>query len=301
MTANTCSSLTGKPFGIQRVCRVWQHPRATFYQSRQRRDAAMTLARHRPGKRGPKPKLSDKRLLALIQEDLQNSPFIGEGHRKVWARLKCGQGIRVGRNRVLRLMRDNNLLSPHRPRRPANKHEGEIITCAPDVMWGADGTRVFTAKDGWAWVFAAVDHFNAECVGHHSCKKGDRLAALEPVSQAVQEHFGNLEQDAARGLSLRMDSGTQYLSDHFQNQIKFWGIAPSFAFIEQPETNGVVERFFRTLKEQIIYGRVYETVEDLRVAVDKFVELYNAEWRIERLGFLSPSEARKNYLTRLAA
>jgi len=261
----------------------------------------MTLERQKPGKRGPKPRLSDKRLLALIQEDLKSTPFIGEGHRKVWARLKFGQGIKVGRNRVLRLMRNNNLLSPHRPRRPANKHEGEIITCAPDVMWGADGTRVFTAKDGWAWVFAAVDHFNAECVGHHACKKGDRFAALEPVSQAVKEHFGTLEKNAARGLSLRMDNGTQYLSDRFQNQIKFWGMAPSFAFIEQPETNGVVERFFRTLKEQIVYGRVYETVADLRTAVDKFVKLYNAEWRIERLGFLSPTEAREKYLTRLAA
>lgn len=297
MTANAHSALTGKPFGIERVCRVWEYPRATFYQHR----AVAAFGKPNPGKRGPKPKLSDEQLLELIRQDLKNSPFIGEGHRKVWARLKFGQGIKVSRNRVLRIMRENNLLSPHRPKRPANKHEGEIITAAPDVMWGADGTRVFTAKDGWTWVFAAVDHFNAECVGHHACKKGDRFAALEPVSQAVQDHFGALSQGAARGLSLRMDNGTQYLSDHFQNQIKFWGIAPSFAFIEQPETNGVVERFFRTLKEQIIYGRVYETVEDLRVAVDKFVEIYNAEWRIERLGFLSPTEARKNYLTRLAA
>lgn len=296
MIANRCSTLTGRPFGIERVCRVWQHPRSTFYQRR----SVVRLERRKPRKRGPKPKVSDERLLALIREDLENSPFIGEGHRKVWSRVKFGKGVKVGRNRVLRLMRENNLLSPHRPRRLDNKHKGEIITAAPDLMWGVDGTRVFTAKDGWAWVFAAVDHFNAECVGRYACKKGDRFAALEPVSQAVKKHFGSLEKEAARGLSLRMDSGTQYLSDLFQNQLKFWGIAPSFAFIEQPQTNGVVERFFRTLKEQIIYGRVYETVEELRVAVDKFVELYNREWRIERLGFLSPTEARKNYLTRTA-
>jgi len=93
-----------------------------------------------------------------------------------------------------------------------------------------------------------------------------------------------------------MDNGSQYLSEHFQNQLKFWGIAPSFAFVEHPQTNGVVERFFRTLKEQIIYGRIYQTVEDLRVAVDKFVELYNGESRIERLGFLSPKQARENVM-----
>jgi len=42
-----------------------------------------------------------------------------------------------------------------------------------------------------------------------------------------------------------MDHGTQYLSDHFTNQIRFWGIEPSYAFLEEPQTNGVVERFNR--------------------------------------------------------
>ncbi len=46
-----------------------------------------------------------------------------------------------------------------------------------------------------------------------------------------------------------MDHGTQYLSDHFLNQLRYWGITPSFAFVEQPQTNGVAERFNRTLKD----------------------------------------------------
>ena len=54
-----------------------------------------------------------------------------------------------------------------------------------------------------------------------------------------------------------MDHGTQYLSDHFLQQIRYWGIRPSFGFVEEPETNGVVERENRTLKEQAIYGRVF--------------------------------------------
>jgi len=297
MTAQTCSNATGKPFGVERVCRVWKYPRATFYQRR----SAITLKKQKPGKRGPKTQVSDQQLLALVREDLAKSPFTGEGHRKPYARLKFRDGLRVGKNRVLRIMRENNLLSPRRPKKAPRLHDGEIITDAPNSMWGTDGTKVFTLKEGWAWTFATVDHFNAECLGQHTCKIGDRFAALEPVSQAVQKEFGHLQEQVARGLQLRHDRGTQYLSDHFQNQIKFWGIAPSFAFIEQPQTNGVVERFFRTMKEQIIFGRVYQTVDELRTAVDKFVNLYNAEWRIERLGFVSPTEARKNYLTRLAA
>jgi transposase InsO family protein len=59
-----------------------------------------------------------------------------------------------------------------------------------------------------------------------------------------------------------MDHGTQSLADDFQNQLKHWGITPSFAFVEQPQTNGVAERFNRTLKEQVIHGRTYRNLEE---------------------------------------
>lgn len=57
------------------------------------------------------------------------------------------------------------------------------------------------------------------------------------------------------------------------NQIKPWGITPSFALLEPPQTNGVAERFIRALKEQAIYGRTFETIEEVRQAVSKFGEL----------------------------
>lgn len=78
---------------------------------------------------------------------------------------------------------------------------------------------------------------------------------------ALSGHYGGVRAGVARGLSLRMDHGTQYLSEHFQNQFKFGGIEQGFAFGEQPQTYGVAERFNRTLKEQVIHGRVFQTLE----------------------------------------
>ena len=66
-----------------------------------------------------------------------------------------------------------------------------------------------------------------------------------------------------------MDHGSQYLSDHFTNQIKFWGIQPSYAFVAEPQTNGVAERFNRTLKEQIIHGRCARCPDAGRNAPDR--------------------------------
>ena len=237
----TTSATTGRRYGLKRVCRTWERSHSAFYARRARL--------RRPergdgqGRRGPTPALSDVQLLAAIRSDLARSQFQGEGHRKVHARLRILDDIRVSRTRVLRVMRAQGLLSTHRGRQgEMQAHEGTIVTSAPDVMWGTDGVRVFTAEDGWVWTFAAVDHWNAACVGWHVCKVGNRFAALEPVAQGLRRHYGSVEADVARGLALRMDHGSQYLSDHFLNQLRYWGIHPSFSFVEEPETNGVVER-----------------------------------------------------------
>jgi len=232
MTVAT-SPAVKRRYGVERVCAAFDVPWSTFYAWRgnETQEQPPTPA----GKRGPKPRLTDAELLVAIREDLASSPFEGEGHRKVWTRLRVLSEIRVARKRVLRVMRENHLLSPHRVRQGAAKqHDGHILTDAPNVMWGTDGTRVFTVDDGWVLVFAVVEHWNAECLGWHVCKVGDRFNALQPVGMAVQEVFGAVCRDIARGIALRMNYGTQYLSDHFLNPIRFWGLAASFAFIEEP-------------------------------------------------------------------
>ena len=293
--SGTASGATDRPYGVKLVCHTWEQPRSSYYADRRVSGLPVELAQ--PGKRGPKTALTDAELLELIRADLTVSPFQGEGHRKVWARLRVRDGVKVGRRRVLRLMRENNLLSPYRGRRGNPRlHEGEIITQAPNLMWGTDGAKVFTVEEGWGWLFVAVEHWNAECLGWHVCKQGTRFAALEPMSQGLMATAGSVAADAGRGLSLRMDHGTQYLSDHFLNQLKYWGINPSFAFIEQPQTNGVAERFIRTLKEQVIYGRVFQNLQEVREAVRRFVNTYNREWPLEKNGFLSPWQVKAQWL-----
>ena len=289
---------TGKPYGLQRVCRVLDFARSTIYA----RQAATKVVPLRPQRRGPKPKVADADLLTAIRADLAASPFTGEGHRKVWARLRIMRDLRVSRARVLRLMRENALLSPHRrPQGEPVVHDGTIITDRPNDMWGTDGIRIETVDEGWVWIFAAVDHCDAYCVGVHAVKIGNRFAALQPIAQGLQAQFGATGAEAGRGLTLRMDHGTQYTADDFLNQIKFWGIAPSFAFVAEPQTNGVAERFNRTLKEQVIHGRIFKNVEAVRAAVTAFKDLHNRHWLLQKLGFMSPLEARQAHALRKAA
>lgn len=295
------STGTGRPYGVERVCHVWDVPRSSFYADRRR--AALPLevlpVKCRPG---PKPLIPDHELLSLIRLYLASSPFAGEGHRKVYAHLKIVKGVRTSRTRILRLMRENSLLSPYRNACTSeNAHDGTITTEAPNVLWGTDGFRVQTVDEGWVWGFIAVDHFNSECVGYHVCKEGTRFNALEPLRMGLDKIFGTVARDAALGLALRMDHGCQYTSDHFLNQIAYWGIAQSFSFVAQPQGNGIAERFIKTLKQQSIYGHVFRNAQEVYQAVAKFVHEYNHLWRIERLRFLTPAEARNLALRQEAA
>ena len=89
------SPTTGKPYGVKRVCKTCQYPRSTLYAQQQR----AVSAEQPPGKRGPKSAFTDEALLELIRQDLRESPFSGEGHRKVWRRLKFGHGVAVSHKR----------------------------------------------------------------------------------------------------------------------------------------------------------------------------------------------------------
>ena len=291
MTAAATSPATGRCYGIARVCRVWGVPRSSFYAARE--TGTSTGPARRPARRGPKPAMSDQDLLAAIQADLARSPWSGEGHRKVWARLRALDGIRVARKRVLRLMREHALLSPHRARtRPETAHERHIITEAPEVMWAIDATQITTVKDGKVWLFGVAEHWNAELMGWHVAKRGTRFEAIQALGMAVRQRFGHLGTGAARGLALRHDHGSTFMADVFQKQTRFWGMAPSYAFVAEPETNGVIERLFRTLKEQAIHGRIFQTIEEVRDAVRAFAARYNAEWLVAKNGYRSPADMR---------
>ena len=284
---------TGERYGVKTVCEVLGKPRSTHYARKGRANPAASA----PRKRGPKPAVDDASLLAMIQTEIETSLFIMEGHRKIWARLRFVRGVRVGKHRVLRIMREHNLLSPMRvPARPANPHTGTIIPIGPNLMWGTDGTQVYTLAEGNVWIFGAVDHYSDECVGWHVAKFGGHLAALEPLKMGLEARFGGVGEQQALGLSLRRDNGPQYLAEGFHQQVRYWGITISPAFAYQPETNGVIERFWRTLKEQCIYGRVFNTRAEVEAAVLRFVENYNRHWRIERLGYKTPIEARQSHV-----
>ena len=240
--------------------------------------------------------MADHELLAEIRQVLAYSPFLGEGHRKVWARLRR-RGVCTSRKRVLRLTREAGLLAPTaRVRRRARRlHEGTITVERPDTLWATDATEGQTDRDGRCAVFAVIDHATGEAWVEASPRM-DRLAAADLLREACTHRFGSVERAVASGLSLRYDGGSCFRSHHYQAEIDHLGIARSPAFHYEPETNGCVEKFIGTLKEQVLWIERFETLGELRERIREFARTYNRDWLIERHGYRSPLEARERLL-----
>jgi transposase InsO family protein/transposase-like protein len=254
-----------------------------------------------PQKRGRKPLVSDEELLAAVKKKIEAVPFCGEGYQKVHRRLKS-DGVIASKARVLKIMRENDLLSPYRHKqaeRQKKEHTGTIITQEPDKMWATDGKKFFTIQDGWCWLFPVLDQFNDEIIAYNVSKTGNRFAAMEPVKEAVRKRLGMVCKDICKGmgLSLRADHGSQYDSHDFKSEMDFLGLEMSYSFVRSPECNGCIERFNRTIEKEVSSINTFHSLSEVEGAISQFMEQYNSKWMLHRLGLKSPIEYREAYET----
>ena len=280
-----------RPTALVSVCDELRIPRSTVYAQREG-GGSVPLQ-----KRGPKPLVPDSDLLIAIREVLTDPPFMGEGYRKVHARLRY-RGIHADVERIRLLMREHDLQAPGKPRRilGPRTHDGTIITLAPDEMWGTDATATMLLDGQQATIFGIYDHCTCELLGIHAALKADRYEAIVPLHQACRASFGGVGKAIADGLKLRHDNGSQFISRAFQAELRFLGMDSSPSFVRAPEGNGCIERFWRTLKEQLLWIHTFANIEDLNQALQQFRDLYNHQWLIERHNHRPPALVRQDLL-----
>jgi len=244
--------------------------------------------------------MPDDELLRAIRRELAESPFVGEGHKKITARLRQ-RGICTSRKRVLRLTRGAGLLAPTPQvrKRARRLHDATITVTVPDTLWATDATEGSSVADGRCAIFAIVDHASGEA-WLDAAPRMDRWAAADLLREVCAERFGSVEHAVAAGLALRYDGGPCFRSHHYQAEIDHLGIARSPAYHYEPETNGCVERFLGIVKEQVLWIERFETFEDLRAAVRAFGRTFNERWLLERHHYRTPAQARAHLLRQAA-
>jgi transposase InsO family protein len=199
--------------------------------------------------------------------------------------------------RVVRIMREHGILAQDRPTgvRGPDTHDRTITTAKSDEMWAIDATGCLP-DGGHTAVFVVVDHCTGECLGARSALRGTRFLSIERLREAFHFTKGRYDTQVAKGTALRHDHGSQFISHAFQDELKTLGIKSSPFFVRQPEGNGCVERFIRTLKEQLLWLQRFRTVAELNHALRNFAHRFNNHRTIGRIGYRTPAAHRPNRL-----
>ena len=129
-------------------------------------------------------------------------------------------------------------------------------------------------------------------IGIHSALQGTRFEALEPIRQRIREHYGSSASQAASGLVLRHDNGSQYTSSYFQQELRFLGIGSSPAHVRKPEGNGAAERFIPTLKEQLLWVQHFDTMVEPERGLQAFKQRYHEQWLVSKHEHRTLQQAR---------
>ncbi len=239
--------------------------------------------------------LEDERLTERIRQ-------IHAAHRQVYgsprvhAELVLGDGERIGRKRVERLMRAAGLsgLKPRRRGRTTIRVPGvrvcedlvdrAFLASAPNRLWVADITYLRT-WEGWLYLVAVQDVFSRRIVGWSIA---DHMRT-ELVSDALQMALARRRPEP--GLIWHSDQGSQFVSLAFGQQARAAGIAQSMGSKGDCFDNAVAESFFATLKKELIHGRTWPAKAELRTEVFDYIEIFfNRRRRHSTLGFLSPAQ-----------
>ena len=197
------------------------------------------------------------------------------------------EGLRVGRNRVARLMRPKTTVAAGRaePNRIAN-----LVPERPDQIWVSDITYVATAQ-GWLYLAVILDLFSRRVVGW---KLDDRLEA-SLVHQALQNALV-LRQPQA-GLYFHSDRGCQYTSQLVRKPLEVIQAIPSMSRLGNCYDNANAEAFFSSLKTECFpLSNCFESKAQARSTIFEYIEVYYNRQRLHSaLGYQSPRQYETRY------
>ena len=108
-----------------------------------------------------------------------------------------------------------------------------------------------------------------------------------------RRHRGLARREDRRPLGRPRARAPGHAADAFRNELTWLGITHTPSFVGEPQCNGVIERFIRTLKEQCLWLHRFETLAEARPIIAAFIRRYNEEWIIERLDYRTPAIARQ--------
>jgi putative transposase len=225
--------------------------------------------------------------------------FAGYGYRRVTHEL-VRRGWHVNHKRVLRIMREESLLCQIKKRfvLTTNSRHGfpvypnvlaDVTLLAPDQAWVADFTYI-RLRSAFVYLACILDAYSRRCVGWHLSREMN----TQMTSHALQQAIG--ERHPQPGLIHHSDRGVQYASYEYIEQLHDIGACISMSAVGNPYDNAKAESFFKTLKQEEVYLKEYNSFADAQQNLTLFIEkVYNEKRLHSSLGYLPPAEFEAAY------
>ncbi len=222
---------------------------------------------------------------AIVEEALANQT---DGYRMVTAFVRRKLGIAVNRKRVLRVMRERNLIQRRRPLE-RRKRPGFFRVERPRQLWQLDLTSVWVAEHGWCYLMAMIDCCTREIVAWHlelRCRADEAIALIERAAAAYAIEPGEL--------TLGSDNGSAFTARRFRQTLSGLGIRHRRGGYRDPESQAFIESWFGKLKEREVWLNEYETLNDARRGIGGYVDRYHHRPH-SSLNYRTPLEVRQTW------
>jgi transposase InsO family protein len=246
-------------------------------------------------------RLTDAQMLTLIRaihaelKGAYGSPRITKELRD--------RGFPASKERVERLMRENDIRARHKRRYKAttdSKHslpvapnllDREFSPAAPNQVWTADLTYIWT-DEGWLYLAVVLDLFNREVVGWSIKPRMTTGIVIDALTMAW------FRRHPAPGLIHHSDRGTQYASHAFQARLKEYGMVCSMSRKGNCWDNAPTESFFNSLKNERVHGTRYGTRAEAEANLFDYIEpFYNRRRKHSTLGYASPMKFLEHWIS----
>ncbi len=268
---------------LRRICRVLDVTRSTLYGAEAEEGSAdQTTPALQPSQ--------DDLLVAQIKLLIEEFPTYG--YRRICALLRKRAKLTINRKKVYRLMRQQRWMISQRETSPKPRvKKSRSRTEHSNERWAIDISHVYCGTDGWGHLVAVIDCHDRELVGWEFALRGRAQEAERALEMACLARFGTVRPSGDMPV-LRSDNGLVFLSQRFRQACTFYRLSQEYITPYTPEQNGLIERFFRSFKEECVWQQNFTSFEEARRAVRVWLEWYNFERPHQALGYLSPHEYR---------
>jgi len=267
----------------RRICRVLGVPRSSLRQVPAEKRLRRPL---------------DALLVARIRELIKQHPTYG--YRKLWALLRYGDGLIVNLKAVYRILKAKRWFVHQRQLSPRPRVQGRrSVAPASDVRWAIDLTHVYCGEDGWGHLAAIIDCHDREIVGWEFSLRGRAREAERALEGACLQRFGTLRPEGPTPV-VRSDNGLIFTARRFRAALRDYRLRQEFITPYTPEQNGMIERFFRSLKEECVWQHNFAGFLEARAAIGEWIRWYNERRPHQALGYLSPHQYRTQQLQAVA-